>query len=520
MSTSHVEIERKYEAPAEAVPDLSKLKHLTAGEPEVHRMEATYFDTADGALAASRVVLRRRRGGTDEGWHVKFVLDGERHEVQFPLLKDAHSMPAAVRDLVSAVSRRAELEPIADLNTQRTRTPLLDSEDVEIAEWCDDQVHSTDRRAGRDGQERSWREWEIELKREDLSEKQQKKVFKNAEKVLLAAGGSPSASPAKIARVLGQDREFDDAHGIEPATPRAAAEEPPRLTGAQSLVSELVGSVLADIVVLDMAVRCDVEDSVHQLRIRLRTMRSILRSLRGALDEEFYELVAQGAKSAGEALSAARDLEVVEQVLRECQAWPDLTEHAREEILDLLHEDQKSALRTGHAFLDSKKYRKMLNRLADLARDPQLSGWAAEVSAKKLGAQMMETLDERYRKRIEPARQAARTGEETEAAVESLHEVRKAAKSLRYVIESLEDADLIRKKQREDAGEARKEATGVQSEVGRLLDLRVSVQWLEHAGRVFQRRAIDRFGVGLVLGHLRTVLAEKLAEGFSSLLAR
>ena len=88
---------------------------------------------------------------------------------------------------------------------------------------------------------------------------------------------------------------------------------------------------------------------------------------------------------------------------------------------------------------------------------------------------------------------------------------------LRYVIESLDEADLIRKKQREDAGEAREEAKSVQSEVGRLLDLRAAVQWLDRAARVMRRRGLDRYGAGLLAGELRTALSWKLAEGFSSL---
>ncbi|SQC29650.1 CHAD domain [Rothia kristinae] len=49
-------------------------------------------------------------------------------------------------------------------------------------------------------------------------------------------------------------------------------------------MAELAGPVLADLRILDVAVRAGVEDSVHQMRIRLRTMRSILRALRGGLD--------------------------------------------------------------------------------------------------------------------------------------------------------------------------------------------------------------------------------------------
>ncbi|MGT2464242.1 CYTH domain-containing protein [Sinomonas atrocyanea] len=44
-----------------------------------------YFDTADLALAAHGMTLRRRTGGTDAGWHLKIALGpGRREEVRDP----------------------------------------------------------------------------------------------------------------------------------------------------------------------------------------------------------------------------------------------------------------------------------------------------------------------------------------------------------------------------------------------------------------------------------------------------
>ncbi|SQC29651.1 Uncharacterized conserved protein [Rothia kristinae] len=179
MSTSHVEIERKYEAPAEAHPDWSALKRLRPGTAAVDELDATYYDTAARDLAAASTVLRRRRGGPDEGWHVKFTLDGRRHEIHVPLLKDRTSMPAAARDLVSALTLGRELEPIAHLATRRTRTAVLDEDGREVAEFADDVVRSVDHRTG---QERTWREWEVELTDPELSEKRQEKIFKRVRK--------------------------------------------------------------------------------------------------------------------------------------------------------------------------------------------------------------------------------------------------------------------------------------------------------------------------------------------------
>ena len=52
--------------------DWSGLEGYTvSSDPVEHRMEAVYYDTEDLALGRRLVALRRRRGGADDGWHVK-----------------------------------------------------------------------------------------------------------------------------------------------------------------------------------------------------------------------------------------------------------------------------------------------------------------------------------------------------------------------------------------------------------------------------------------------------------------
>ncbi|CAM5658801.1 hypothetical protein SMICM304S_11390 [Streptomyces microflavus] len=49
-------------------------------------LDAVYYDTADLRLAADSLTLRRRTGGADEGWHLKFpVATGIRDELHEPL---------------------------------------------------------------------------------------------------------------------------------------------------------------------------------------------------------------------------------------------------------------------------------------------------------------------------------------------------------------------------------------------------------------------------------------------------
>ena len=70
---SHVEVERKFDVEgATVLPSFDGLSVVSrAGRLPTQTLEAIYFDTAANDLAARRVTLRRRTGGTDAGWHLK-----------------------------------------------------------------------------------------------------------------------------------------------------------------------------------------------------------------------------------------------------------------------------------------------------------------------------------------------------------------------------------------------------------------------------------------------------------------
>ena len=204
MATQQVEIERKYDVAGQRTPRLKlhKLKNFTVGDPVEHEMSATYYDTADLALAHAKVAVRRRTGGSDDGWHVKYQAGQVRGELHYePLKTSAQRIPAALRKVLTGLTLGEELTPVATINTHRTVYPVL-GEDGQYAELCLDAVSARDER-GR--VTREWSECEVELTRDDLTQKQARTVFEAVESVLYAAGAAPSSSVAKIARALGQD---------------------------------------------------------------------------------------------------------------------------------------------------------------------------------------------------------------------------------------------------------------------------------------------------------------------------
>lgn len=88
MAETKREIERKYEATGDDVrlPDLTKAAGVASVvDKGVAELDAVYYDTQDLRLAADSLTLRRRTGGDDAGWHLKFpVATGIRDEIRAP----------------------------------------------------------------------------------------------------------------------------------------------------------------------------------------------------------------------------------------------------------------------------------------------------------------------------------------------------------------------------------------------------------------------------------------------------
>src|SRR5437773_9661662 len=138
-----IETERKYEAAADfALPDLTGLDGVAAiTGPRTYRLRAVYFDTPDHSLAAARITLRRRTGGTDAGWHLKLPVGTDsRREVHAPLGRGAYTVPERLAGLVTGWSGAQPLVPIALLATTRRLRSLAAGDGRVLAEIADDLV--------------------------------------------------------------------------------------------------------------------------------------------------------------------------------------------------------------------------------------------------------------------------------------------------------------------------------------------------------------------------------------------
>lgn len=194
-TTQHLEIEAKYDLPEGAeVPDLLGVGPVArVDELPVQVLTATYYDTADLALQQHRVTLRRRTGGSDDGWHLKLpVAGGERLEVRRPL-GSRPAVPLPLRRLLVAIAAEDQpLVPVATLVTHRAVRHLVGPGGAVVAELADDLV--TVERHG--SEVLRWRELEVELVDGDPD------LLAGLDAAVRAAGLQPAAASSKIGRVL------------------------------------------------------------------------------------------------------------------------------------------------------------------------------------------------------------------------------------------------------------------------------------------------------------------------------
>ncbi len=199
----HLETEQKYDADdGFALPDFSAVTGRSGRRPEPKRyyLSATYFDTEDLDLHRNRVTLRRRVGGTDEGWHLKLpVRKDTRQEVHAPLDEGGTGpVPARLAAQVEDITKAQRLRPIAILDTERTVVTLPGPAGKPAVEIADDRVTATRFGEG-DEQPVTWREIEVEVVSEGP---EGSGLLEAVGQELRKAGAKPSSSESKLGRLL------------------------------------------------------------------------------------------------------------------------------------------------------------------------------------------------------------------------------------------------------------------------------------------------------------------------------
>jgi CHAD domain-containing protein len=278
---------------------------------------------------------------------------------------------------------------------------------------------------------------------------------------LIAAGAEPGRFPSKLTRVLADRLGASPPSPPRPSTPADTSEQGKegtsgtqaeeggqnegkrrkegkrarrrRQAAATQSAGDLLRSTLATQFLAlqdaDLMVRTATPDGIHQVRVACRRLRSVLTAFRPVLDPEVTEFVRGELRWIGGQLGSSRDAEVAAAHLRELVAaqppelvlGPVAARVQRENLPDGAVTD-----RPVPRVLAGSRYLHALDALADLVADPPLTDRGGE-AAGPIAAEVLAATSRCLRRRVRLARDT-----DDPAA---LHDVRKAAKRLRYTAE-------------------------------------------------------------------------------------
>ena len=425
MTTTTLEVERKYDVGAGTeVPALAGLSGVAAvGDPQVHELVATYFDTADLRLRAAGVTLRHRAGGPDAGWHLKVPLGSDREELQVQGADLTAPVPEALQALVRAVVRTAVLVPVAKLRTTRTVRALRDAAGQQLAELVDDQVEGVVLDA--DVAPLRWREWEAELGTGPRS------LLDEVERLLLDAGATRSGTGSKVGRVLA-------ARPAATAAPAWWASTSSRRATAGEVVQEHLREQVDELVARDPQVRRDLPDAVHKMRVASRRLRSALHTFRPLLDRATTDPVRVELRWLAGVLGAARDVEVMHARLRALvAAEPDdlILGPVLARIDRVMGARYRAAHNAAVRALDGERYLALQDALDALATTPPFG--------ERAGGSTTDVLAPMVRRSWTRLDRTMRAAERSDPGAQQdlmLHEARKLAKAARYAAEAVAPA--------------------------------------------------------------------------------
>jgi len=256
-----------------------------------------------------------------------------------------------------------------------------------------------------------------------------RELLRDADAWLRRQGLRPSARTAKLERALAgplAERERRATGGRRAQVPAGSA-------GA--VVLDYLRQQAARLQALDPLVRADEPDSVHQMRVTARRLRSTLQSFGRVIPRSQTSELTAGLKWLGVALGQARDAEVLagrlDRNLRDIP--PELVlGPVLARVQGHFAPVHAAAREAALAALDSERYFALLEGLDHLLDHPRLAASAARPAGRVLPRETRHA----YRRTARRMRRARHTrpGHDADGAY---HEARKAAKRARYAGEAV-----------------------------------------------------------------------------------
>ena len=320
-----------------------------------------------------------------------------------------------------------------------------------------------------------WHEVEVELTGGD------RRLLKAADQLLRRDGLRPAAESAKLERALASQ------------LPRPASEPPltPSSPAGQVVLAYLRAQIDA-VKRLDPMVRRDEPDSVHQMRVATRRLRSTLRSFGKIIRRSDTQELAGELKWLGDLLGEARDGEVLaghlqahlRQMPAELVVGP-----VQARVQGHFAPARAAAHRAVVAALDSQRYFSLLDELDRLAAEPPLTRRAARPAADVLPAAVLHD----YRQTARRMRRARHT-EAGPARDAALHQARKAAKRTRYA------GEVVTPALGKEARRFTRRMKGLQSVLGEHQDAVIARQVERELGMGAHLAGENAFSYGLLTG--------------------
>ncbi|MFE5411005.1 CHAD domain-containing protein [Microbacterium sp. NPDC056569] len=195
-----------------------------------------------------------------------------------------------------------------------------------------------------------------------------------------------------------------------------------------NVLGEILRRAAAEVEDTGPGALADEPDGVHQHRVRVRRLRSVLGGFRDALDTRAAERLRVAYAEWGRELGVVRDIEVRADVAAEMLERAGIDDPA---IVHRLIESEREAYPDAHARLvelarspRSEERARLLREFVDTPVVVEPDRPAADVLADVLAAQ---------------ARRVEKAEGRLDGSDEALHELRKAARRTRYVAEAIAD---------------------------------------------------------------------------------
>lgn len=432
-----LEIEAKFsitdDALAEQLRTVETINGWTLARGVTTRVHDVYLDTPDRRLLAAGYACRQRRIARQRARRISIKQIASTRTAlyqrdEFEIVVADAAPPAEwqaspARDLVLRLIGDAPLEKLFELRQTRLKREVKQNE-TRIAEWSVDAVSV---RAGR--RHLNFVELEIEL-----------------------AAGTPDDLARLAARVQAAwnltpvtQSKFERALAWHDHIARTKRRRTPRLQLDDTMANAARKTLLVHwgrMLEHEDGARAGVDiEAVHDMRVATRRMRAALRVFDEFLDAEAFKPFAKRLRRTARALGAVRDLDVFrEKTQRYLETLPDERKAELEPLLTVWRVEHQRAREELLAWLDSEAYARFKIEFEEFLRTPNAGAAPTETAeGEPRPHRVREVLPIIVLRTWANVHAYADAVAQPNVPVERLHQLRIAAKELRYTLEFFVD---------------------------------------------------------------------------------